>query len=581
MNIWGNAMSELHLWTERATDATATDDDFSDLCAARRRGVWLAAGALLAGALLSTTARADFPNGVASGDVSQRAAVLWARSDTRGPLLFEVSRNASFHPVANRQFAWVTNPLEPVKRSIAVLEPDTLYHYRAIDRTGARAHGVFRTAAPLWRQRGLRFGVSGDARGDNAPFRSVLNAPSRELDFFANLGDTIYADIESPALPGVAQATTLDEFRLKHAEVYSERDGVNGLRELRESTSLLVTIDDHEVTNDFAGGAPPDTDPRFDQTGSFINETQLYAKGLRAFQEFNPLRNRFYRNTGDPRTAFKRMLYRERFYGRDAAVFVLDARSFRDAELVAANLLDPADVARFLVQSFDPSRTLLGRVQIDDLKAGLTRAQQRGVTWKFVMVPEPIQNFGVLGASDRFEGYAAERTELLAHIHANGITNVVFIAADIHGSVVNNLTYQVGPGQPQIPTGAFEVTTGAIAFDAPFGPTVVELAAGLGLVSPAQKAFYDSLPLPGKESFLATLVNGQLAAFGLDPIGLAGSPIDATLLAGSYSATHTWGWTEFEIDAATQALTVTTYGTAPFDTASAPAVMMSFEVDPQ
>ncbi|MFM7281692.1 MAG: alkaline phosphatase D family protein, partial [Planctomycetia bacterium] len=61
-----------------------------------------------------------------------------------------------------------------------------------------------------------------------------------------------------------------------------------------------------------------------------------------------------------------------------------------------------------------------------------------------------------------------ERTELLAFIQANNIKNVVFVAADIHGTLVNNLTYQIGPGQPQVLTGAFEITTGAIAYNAPF-----------------------------------------------------------------------------------------------------------------
>ncbi|MEZ4559620.1 MAG: hypothetical protein R2851_24635 [Caldilineaceae bacterium] len=47
------------------------------------------------------------------------------------------------------------------------------------------------------------------------------------------------------------------------------------------------------------------------------------------------------------------------------------------------------------------------------------------------------------------------------------------------------------------------------------------------------------------------------------------------LLEGDYVALHTYGWTEFDIiDAATQVLTVTTYGVAPYvesDLESAPA----------
>src|SRR5262249_43377367 len=159
------------------------------------------------------------------------------------------------------------------------------------------------------------------------------------------------------------------------------------------------------------------------------------------------------------------------------------------------DITNPAQVTNFLVQSFDPSRTMLGGPQLARLEHDLLVAQQNGVTWKFVMVPEPIQNLGVLAAQDRYEGYAAERTQLLRFIEYHYITNVVFVSADIHGTVVNNLTYQTAPGGTQFSTGAFEVTTEAVAFDAPFGPTVADLATAAGLLSPAQRAFYDSLPV--------------------------------------------------------------------------------------
>jgi len=75
-----------------------------------------------------------------------------------------------------------------------------------------------------------------------------------------------------------------------------------------------------------------------------------------------------------------------------------------------------------------------------------------------------------------------ERTELLQFINENNIENVVFVAADIHGNkVANNLTYQEVPFSPQISTAKLlEVTTGSVALDAPFGPTVIDLATDLG-----------------------------------------------------------------------------------------------------
>ncbi len=50
----------------------------------------------------------------------------------------------------------------------------------------------------------------------------------------------------------------------------------------------------------------------------------------------------------------------------------------------------------------------------------------QGITWKYVMIPEPIQNLGILAVGDRFEGYVAERTEILKFIHDHDIGTVVF-----------------------------------------------------------------------------------------------------------------------------------------------------------
>jgi hypothetical protein len=295
-------------------------------------------------------------------------------------------------------------------------------------------------------------------------------------------------------------------------------------------------------------------------------------------------------------------LYRKVDYGSDAAVFVLDTRSFRDAQRPpVANPLDPVQVGAALALSFDinpatgqplPQRTLLGRAQMETLKSDLLQAQQAGVAWKFVVVPEPIQNFGVLGAEDRFEGYATERTELLKFIRDNSIPNVVFLSADHHGTAVNNLLYQERlPAEPggalvpvSTPTNAFEIMTGPVAFyDYLFGPRLVDLALAIGAITPQQKQYYDWLPvqpdpadtpiLNDKDDFVEQLidngfelVNGQIGLPIYDPIGLdknlpvADGLIRAELLQGDYFAAHTFGWAEFNIDPATYDLLVTVWG---------------------
>ena len=558
---------------------------------------------LLALALPALSSAGTLSLGVAAGDVRQTAAVLWGTPDVDGVFGFELATDASFMDLVGSASGYTLAGV-PVKLPVSGLVPGASYYYRATDAAGNTAVGLFRTPHSSG-YNGLRFGVSGDWRGPLAPYPAVKNVPGKALDVFVKLGDTIYAE-NYDAFP-VVTVDSLDGYRDRYRESLADNRGqTNQIRLLRQSTAVLASIDDHEVVNDFAGGAPSSTDSRFPAGYPYINETPRYQAGLQAFHEFMPIQELSYGATGDARTAGKPQLYRGQTYGQDAALFLLDNRSFRDAGLPGVtNPLNPAQVGGFLSQSQFTPRTMLGQQQVTDLKADLLRAQQDGVTWKFVLTAEPIQKLGVVGASDRYEGYAAERDDLLKFIDANGIQNVVFVAADVHGTVVNNLNYFDPVAMTTKPVAAWEITTGPVAFADPFGPTVVGLAQAAGLLSPAQAATYQFLLAnrlyPQLESFIQGLIdavltqaNAALAAtvFGgsfYDPIGLTGSDIPHTLLAGGWTATHTYGWTEFEIDAATQALTVTTWGVPYYDivaltgdpaaiAALTPAVVSRFQV---
>ncbi|MCW3798059.1 alkaline phosphatase D family protein [Sphingomonas sp. BN140010] len=514
------------------------------------------------------------PNGVASGDVTDDSAVLWARSLTPGTLRFEVSLDPDFHAVIRRAVVAV-DAGEPAHALIGHLRDGVRYYYRAVDGDGDTLTGTFTTAYSDG-YHGLTFGVSGDWRGANTPYAAISNADDANLAFFVQLGDTIYADRSSRALP-FDEARTLEQFHVRYIETLTERGGENFLADLRASTSSFAMIDDHEVIDDFAGGAPASSDPRFVAgTANFINETEFYRNGTQAFQNYQPIAQRTWSGTGEDRVDGAPDFYRTQNYGDDAAIFMVDARTFRDEELVNPDITNPADVGRFLTQSFDPSRTMLGEPQLERLEADLLKAEAHGVLWKFVMLPEPIQNLGPAEASDRYEGYAAERTALLKFIDDHDLHNVVFVTADIHGTVVNNLTYQLAPGAPQVALDSWEIATGSVAFGTPFGRSVVDLARAAGLVSNGQFAFYNSLPVApdptdsaipnDKDDYLENLINTVIRPFGYDPLGLdynlAGTDglVDATLLQGDYVAAHTYGWTQFAIDPVTHELTVTTYG---------------------
>ena len=580
-------------------------------------------GLSIEGGPMPSAATTDvFPNGVASGDVTRRSAVLWARAAVPTIMVFQVSRDAMFTAADPLRVRLVRNPLRPGRVEFFGLTPDTRYYYRAVDVfSGEAVGGTFRTSARNGVHRGLRFGIAGDWQ-QAPPYPSLSNVAARDLELFVKLGDTIYADLETPAIPGVPQARTLEQFRTKHIEVASPRPEApdfNVMPGLNAAQGILATIDDHEIVDNFAGGAAPGDSPDaplvnpqeaplFTDPVPFVNETQAYLDALRAFQDFHPQSRQRWEGTADVRVEGRPKLYRTQRYGNDATITLLDSRSFRDAQVPpVADPTDPTAITNFLISTYDPTRTLLGRPQVETLKADLLDAQLNGVTWKFVVIPEPIQNFGVVNAEDRFEGYAVERAEILGFIAANGIKNVVFMAGDFHGTLVNNLTFQAFPGAEPVQTGAIEIVTGPVSFFAGrFGPAVAGIAAAAGLITPEEFAFYNSLPVApdldsipnDKDDFLEGLINGQLAPLGLDPIGLdhnlpsAEGLIDANLLVGDYVAAHSFAWAELEIDAETQMLTVTVWGIEahseqdfvddPNDVISRiPEVITQFTVNPQ
>jgi len=572
-------------------------------------------GTSIAAMMIAATAGpavAGLPHGLATGDVTQDTAVLWTRSDAPGDVTFEYSTTPDFSSNVQSMTVSVADPTVPAKQVLSGLTPGTDYYVRATSGTETTG-GQFTTPAAPGTRSGLRIAALSDWQ-QAPPFTAIKNVPQRDPDLVLKLGDTIYADLETPGVPGVSQARTLQQFRAKHAEVLSARPGgattgpfANHMRAVYAQAPVLSTIDDHEIVDNFAGGAAPGDSPDAPDIGSsqqrlftdgtgatignpvptgaaFVNETTVYQDALQAYEEYHPLNPQVWTGTvnpatgigPDPRMEGKPKLYRHVTYGSDASVTMLDSRSFRDAQLdPPADVTDPAEVQQFFTAAFDPTRTLLGRAQVEQLKADLLSAQQTGTTWKFVTIPEPIQEFGIVNAEDRFEGYAAERSELLGFIDQAGIENVVFLAGDFHGNIVNDLSYQApGPGGlSNIRTNAFEVVTGPVSFfDGRFGPNVANLAAAAGFLSQEDKAFYDGLPVAedmddtvnDKDDFIKNLVNQQIALSsmgGANPIGLDDTNlIDATLLQGDYLSGHRFAWTELDIDAATQELIVTIWG---------------------
>jgi phosphodiesterase/alkaline phosphatase D-like protein len=405
---------------------------------------------MLAVAALTTPSAAfavvTFPDGVSSGDVTANRAILWTRVaglTTPEQIKVEGWKNSSlkgkkafmgkFKPTAARDWT--------VKIDVTGLQPGTQYWYRFKKDDALAPVGTFKTAPNPNAPADVEFTYSGDSDafkvGGVNPFNNweVLDAARQENgDFFVYLGDTIYSD--SSNRPG-GPAITLNDYR----DAYKLQRTYANLTNLQLSTSTYPLMDDHEVQNDYDGQT---VDPA------------RYAAGRQAFLENMPIRETGLPHdpscAGDP-------LYRTVKWGSEAELFILDERSCRSPSVevnpcfgdlgptlpLALRQTSPfsfffglpgdAVPAGCLAAINDPNRTMLGPVQKAKFKNDLLSST---ADHKLVISELAFQQFHAL-PYDRWEGYAAERKELLEFMQSNGIENVAFLTTDNHATLQNEV----------------------------------------------------------------------------------------------------------------------------------------------
>lgn len=93
----------------------------------------------------------------------------------------------------------------------------------------------------------------------------------------------------------------------------------------------------------------------------------------------------------------------------------------------------------------DDDAQYISPAQMDWLKAGLLESR---AVFKIIVNSVPISNFPALldlAHNDRWEGYAAQRTEILTHIDEHEIQGVLWVAGDFHLASIGRVSMS-GPG---------------------------------------------------------------------------------------------------------------------------------------
>jgi alkaline phosphatase D len=374
-----------------------------------------------------------FSLGVASGDPWPDSVVLWTRLapdplDGGGmptdnvEVGWELSPDRTFRAVAQKGTAVARPELgHSVHVEVRGLEPGREYWFRFHSGNEVSQIGRTKTAPSEGSSVDrLRFAVCGCSHFETGYFTAYRRIASEQFDFVFHTGDYIYEGrADGGKNPNLVRQHRGDEiytvvdYRNRYAQYKSDPD----LRAAHASAPFIVTWDDHEVDNDYAGDRDEhDTPPEI-----FLLRR---AAAYQAYFEAMPLRT-----SALPAGPTMRV-YRQLRFGTLMDLAVLDTRQFRSKQ--ACNSLTATGCAA----ASDPARTILGTAQeswlfdqIATAKATWTVIGQQVPTFARDMVrANPNAQFSM----DKWDGYAASRQRLYTRLRETKAPNPIVLSGDVH-----------------------------------------------------------------------------------------------------------------------------------------------------
>ncbi|HWT94769.1 MAG TPA: alkaline phosphatase D family protein [Solirubrobacteraceae bacterium] len=381
-----------------------------------------------------------FSDGVISADPTPTSVNLWTRLDEAegaGRVLLEVASDDDFRKVVSRKEIPTSGAVNhAVKAQVKGLKAHTEYFYRfATDRRDSKV-GRFRTAAPADSDEPVRFAYFSCQDWTHGFYNAHEVMLGEDLDFVVCLGDYIYAESYHSRKGGTGvrddligrqakddtherEAVTLQDYRDKWSLYRSDP----ALRALHQKFPMVYVPDDHEVQDNWSGG---------EADGGLTPVKQYSAARKRAARKaFYESNARFAGNNGQ-------RLYRSFKFGKTVELFVTDQRSYK-ADQPCGDAVAPA------CAELPQPRAFLGRTQMGWLKDGLGASK---ASWKVIANELMIMPTKVLGDAfyqfDSWQGYPREREELLEHIRARGVKDVVFVTGDIHTFIAGDVRTAAG-----------------------------------------------------------------------------------------------------------------------------------------
>lgn len=404
-----------------------------------------------------------FPLGVASGSPSPDGFVLWTRLidgpvpgtvpvDTpRVPLpdtvtvRWEIAEDEGFRRPVRRGESHALAVLgHTVHVEVTGLRPDRWYFYRFMHGDAVTQTARTRTAPAQATTPGkTRFAFASCQRWEHGHYGAYRHMVDEDLDLVVFLGDYIYeyATPKTPPSQAFARthtlpvATTLEDFRDRYALHRSDPH----LQAAHRACPWLVTWDDHEVENDYAG---------LGGTGESAVFLGRRNAGHQAFYENMPLRaSALTHGLAGLGTHDAVRVHARQPWGRLLSFHVLDTRQYRDLQACrvpgekSPGALTPAQCNALI----DPARSMLGADQERWLGQGLAQDAGSEARWS-VLAQQTMfspRNYdkppGERYGTDTWDGYPASRQRLLDAVRAAGPRNTVFVGGDIHQNYVSRV----------------------------------------------------------------------------------------------------------------------------------------------
>jgi len=433
-----------------------------------RAALWLALGAWSRPAAVAAAPPAPrwrlnpFALGVASGMPRPDGVMLWTRLAPAGEddaerdarpgvsVRWEVFADEALR----RRVAHGEQPTDAARGfSVHVpvhgLAPDRHYWYRFTCGDARSAVGRTRTApaadAPVAR---LRLALAACQHYEQGFYVAHREIARRDLDAVLFVGDYIYEGQVGAARAirrhGAGEPRTLDEYRARHALYKRDAD----LQAAHAAHPWILTWDDHEVVNDYAG----DRGPEPVDTATFLRRR---SAAYQAYFEHMPL-------ALGPQGA--QMRINDRFsWGRLADLWTLDCRQHRSHHACADPQRDHGRTVVDCAELWDPSRSMLGTAQEQWLGQGLAAS---GARWKLLAQSTQLSSIGTDTPqgrqfwTDGWDGYPLARQRLLEGVARAGTRDVLVLGGDVHRFVAADL--RVRPNDEASPVVASEIVGGSV-----------------------------------------------------------------------------------------------------------------------